>query len=92
MSRARESAYLSAGEAFAEGLRQGIADGSAITLEFLDGSYRMPGVVSAEELEELERMHDAGDIRAEARLKMLRDGRPKPAPLSYFGGTFNNRF
>ena len=37
--------------------------------------WRAVGIVSAEQLEELERMHDAGDLRAEARLKLLREGR-----------------
>jgi hypothetical protein len=37
--------------------------------------WRAIGVVSAEELEQLERMHDAGDLRAEDRLRLLREGR-----------------
>lgn len=41
-----------------------------------DEGYRPVGHVSREELEELERMHDSGDIRAESRLKLLREGRP----------------
>jgi len=42
------------------------------------GEWRAVGVVSREEEEELERAHDAGDIRAEATLALLRFGRPEP--------------
>ena len=46
-----------------------------------DGSWGLPGVVSAAELEELERMADDGDeLRAEARLELFLRGRKKTGP------------
>ena len=73
--------------------------GEVFTLALVDGEWRLPGVVSPAELEELERDHEAGDIRAEDRLRLLRGGaRPctnsgatwasSPSPAS---GTWSNR-
>jgi len=68
------------GAAVAAGLAEGLDSGprtGVIDLELgPDGSFFMPGVVTAAELEELERMSDDGDeLRAESRLKLLREGR-----------------
>lgn len=40
------------------------------------GEWRAVGVVSQAEQDDLERAHDGGDIRAEARLDLIRNGRP----------------
>jgi hypothetical protein len=52
----------------------------ALDTVLVDGTWRAIGVVSQAELEELERAHDGGDIRAESRLELLRKGRPGDLP------------
>ncbi len=64
---------------------------------YVCGTWRVIGAVSAEEREELERAHDAGDIRAEDRLRILFHGREDRTPPRLFApptpgasGTYSN--
>ena len=41
------------------------------------GEYRPKGVISDEELRELERAHESGDIRAEDTLRLIMNGRDR---------------
>ncbi len=46
-----------------------------IEMVLVAGEYRAVGVVDQAELEQLELQHDAGDIRAEDKLRLIRTGR-----------------
>lgn len=54
-----------------------------LEMVLVGGEWRAVGCVSAEELEEMERAHDAGDARMDARLQLLRKGRPEPVQLFF---------
>lgn len=49
--------------------------GVVVDLVLVRGEYRARGVLAAGELEELERAHDAGDLRAETTLELITRGR-----------------
>lgn len=46
-----------------------------IEMVLVEGEYRAAGVVDQAELEELDRQHEGGDIRAEDKLRIIRTGR-----------------
>lgn len=48
----------------------------------LCGEIRVVGAISSEEMEELERAHEAGDIRAEDKLRILQTGKRREQPAS----------
>lgn len=54
------------------------APASPVDMVLVGGEYRPVGVISSEEMQELERAHEDGDIRAEVTLRLLREGRPAP--------------
>ena len=54
----------------------------ALDTVLVGGEFRVVGAVWTDELEQFERAHDAGDIRMEARLQLLREGRPGERALT----------
>jgi len=49
-----------------------------LEMVLVKGEYRPLGVISTEELQELERAHEDGDIRAEDTLRLIQEGRRPP--------------